>query len=139
MNAMYNIPLKQVRLIFLMMMVLMAACSANDTSAEDQQRLEESKNTTAQALVKMKVDIENRIAYIDQELQTARGRIRVRLTEARAELDTQKVNLENEIRNVNQATLETWNEVVDDASESLARAKSKTNEVSRKVRAMLDA
>jgi hypothetical protein len=140
MKAYTYTPKNPFRIILFAFVVMFAtACAENDTTASDLERLEENKIHTQQVLVKFKIDLEKRIAYIDEELSTARGRIRSGLNEARTELETQKEIIESEISNVSNATLDNWNEVVENASQSIIVAKSKTNEVSRNVRAMLDA
>jgi DNA anti-recombination protein RmuC len=117
--------------------VFAVSCSGNGNSAANRQ-LDETKQKTTQSLSKIKIDVESRIAYVDQELETATGEIREKLSEARAELESQKEIIETELDKITKATLESWNDVVKQASESTAKAKTKTNEVSKNVRAMLD-
>ena len=102
------------------------------------QKLEETKQQTIQNINKYKNDIQERIDYVDQQLENASGELRDNLTAAREELKAQKEVLEGELQTVKNATLETWNTVIKETSDKLAKARSKMNEVSKNVRAWLD-
>lgn len=124
---------------FLVMLVglFLIACSGGQDS-EASKKLDETRQQTMENMNKIKIDLEGRIKYVDEELQNATGEVKEKLTEARAELEAQKELLSKEVENVKAATIETWNDVVKKASESTAAARAKTNEVSKNVREMLD-
>jgi outer membrane biogenesis lipoprotein LolB len=127
----------QVMMAIAMVGLFLIACSGGQ-SGEANKKLDETRQQTVENINKIKIDLEGRIKYVDEELQNATGEVKERLTEARAELEAQKELLAKELENVKTATLETWNDVVKKASESTAAARSKTNEVSKNVRGMLD-
>ncbi len=121
-----------------MLAIVITSCGGGQKS-EAKKKLEETRQLTIQNLNKMKIDLEDRISYIDKELETAVGDIKVKLEAARTELNAQKDALVSELEAVKDATLETWNDVVKKASETIAKVNSKKNEVSKSVREMLDA
>jgi outer membrane biogenesis lipoprotein LolB len=120
-----------------LMSLFLIACSGGQNN-EANKKLDETRQQTLENINKIKNDLESRIKYVDEELQNASGEAKERLTEARAMLEAQKELLVSELENVKAATLETWNDVVREASESTAAARAKTNEISKNVREMLD-
>jgi cell shape-determining protein MreC len=116
--------------------LMLWSCESSQTGSNNK-KLEEAKQTTIQNLNKIKNDIQERISYLDEQVKEANGELQENLTEARTELINQRDILAVELENVQKASIETWNEVVSKASASLGQARSKTNEVSRKVRAWM--
>jgi hypothetical protein len=139
MQTIFNIMKKGSILLFVISMALVVASCSGSNNSKASKKLEETKQNTTLSLSKIKIDIEGRISYIDQELEKATGDVHEKLTAARAELVAQKDVLDTELEKIAKATLDTWNDVVKQASDATAKAKSKTNEVSKNVRAMLDA
>lgn len=117
--------------------LFMWSCGGGQDRAS-KQKLEETKQQTIQNLNKIKGDIDQRIKYVDEEIEEASDELKEKLKEARAELKVQKDLLTKELEHVKGATLDTWNDVVAKASESLSQARKKTNEVSKNVRNWLD-
>lgn len=123
--------------VFLISLFLWS-CGGGGPDRATKQKLEETKEQTIQNINKYKNDIQERIDYIDEELTEAQGELEEKLKAARQELVAQKELVEKELANVQDATLETWNEVVRKSSETLAGARTKMNEVSKNVRSWLD-
>lgn len=119
--------------------IFLASCGGGGQNREANKQLEETKEQTVLNINKIKIDIEERIAYVNSEMDGATGETREQLEEARDSLSAQKELLESELEKVKAASLENWNEVVADASQAIADGRKETNEISKKVREMLDA
>lgn len=143
-NLLKRIKMKKlIRITQLMMMlafifsVSLVGCEGGQKK-EAQRKLEETKTQTVENIGKIKADIESRIEYLDEELDSAAGQVKEDLEAARAELSKQRDLLASQIDDLKEASLENWNEAVKKASEATTKAREKTNEVSKKVREMLD-
>jgi len=128
----------QFMMIFVLFISFLLVSCAGNQNKEAQRKLEETKNQTVENISKIKTDIESRIEYLDEELDSAAGQVKDDLEAARAELSKQRDMLASQIDELKEASLENWNDVVMKASETTAKAREKTNEVSKKVREMLD-
>ena len=117
--------------------IFMWSCGGSQNKAQNEQ-LKEAKETTIQNLNKYKNEIEDRIKYVEGQIEEASGEMKEKLEESRAALKEQQELLEAELENVQGATVDTWNDVVAQASESLGKARSKMNEISKNVREMLE-
>jgi len=131
--------LKGLTLVSLWVVILAFTSCGGGQKSEAEKKLEETRVQTTQSINKMKIDLEERISYINKELETAVGEVSDKLKEAREELEAQRDLLVAELENIKTATLDTWNDAVKKASETMAKASEKRNEVSKNVREMLDA
>ena len=114
------------------------ACGGGGQNRVQRQQLEETKQETVQNINRYKNDIKERIEYVESELEEATGEAREKLMDAKNDLQAQHDLLEAELAKVESATLETWNNVIKGTSQVLSDSRKKTNEISRKVRDMLD-
>ncbi len=121
----------------MLMLFLFWGCGGGQNRAAKEQ-LENAKSQTTQNINKYKNEIQERINYVDEEIDNASGELKENLQESRKELKAQKERLEKELENVKNASVDTWNDVVANASESLGKARTKMNEVSKNVREWLD-
>lgn len=101
-------------------------------------QLAEVKQSVVKDLIALRSDIEDRLEFVEQELEDATGGSRETLQEARDELQLQIGRLESEIQRVGDATIEEWDEVVAQVSRTATSVRTRTNEVSSHVRQMLD-
>jgi DNA repair exonuclease SbcCD ATPase subunit len=124
--------------LFLSAILIYSCGGGGGQTNTNKRQLEEAKQKTVQNINKLKNDIQDRIAYVDGEIEQATGEIKDNLQEARAELEEQRNVLNEELKKIQDATIDTWNDVVAKSTGTLAQVKSKTNEVSKKVRGWLD-
>lgn len=117
---------------------LMWSCGGGGQNKVQREQLNEAKQQTLQNINKYKNEIEERINYVNGQIDEASGELEENLKEAREELKAQQELLTAELKNVEDASIETWNDVVAKASESLGKARSKMNEVSKNVREWLE-
>lgn len=117
---------------------LMWSCGGGGQNKAQREQLKEAKQQTTQNINRYKNEIEERINYVDSQIDEASGELEENLKEAREELKAQQELLAAELKNVEDASIETWNDVVANASESLTKARSKMNEVSKNVRSWLE-
>ena len=129
---------KSYSIVTIMAMTLLLWSCGGGQSSSNKKQLEEAKQQTVQNINRIKNDIEERISYVDSEIETASGEIKENLQTARAQLSEQKDLLNAELTNVQEASIETWNDVVAEASSAISQARSNTLEVSKKVRNLLD-
>ncbi|TVQ17200.1 MAG: hypothetical protein EA361_02875 [Bacteroidetes bacterium] len=122
----------------LLVSVFLISCGGGQ-DREAKKKLDETKEQTVLNINRIKIDIEERIAYVNEEMEEATGETREKLKEARENLKAQKELLEVELEKVKAASIDTWNETVASASQSITDARRKTNEISKNVREMLDA
>ncbi|TVQ89865.1 MAG: hypothetical protein EA393_06420 [Bacteroidetes bacterium] len=123
-----------VMIVFAMFLV---SCGGGQNRAQKEQ-LKEAKQTTIQNINRYKNEIQERINYVEGQIEEASGELEENLKEARTELKAQKDLLAQELKNVEEASIEQWNDIVGKASESLGKARSKMNEVSKNVRTWLE-
>ena len=124
--------------LFLSTILLFSCGGGGGQTSANKRQLEDAKQKTVQNINKLKNDIQDRIVYVDGEIEQATGEIKENLQEARAELEEQRNVLNEELKKIQDATIDTWNDVVAKSTATLGQVKSKTNEVSRKVRGWLD-
>ena len=124
-------------IVMIFFAMFLVSCGGGQNRVQKEQ-LREAKQNTIQNINRYKNEIQERINYVEGQIEEASGELEENLKEARNELEAQKDLLAQELKNVEQATFETWNDVVAEASESLGKARSKMNEVSRNVRAWLE-
>ncbi len=125
-------------IITMVVLFLMASCGGGSHQKAQKERLKEVKENTSQQLQTLKMDIEQRIDYIDEQIEEASGELEEKLKEVRAELKKQRDIIEKDIEGVKAATLESWDQVLTNVTRHYQEVRSKTNEVSKKVREMLD-
>lgn len=120
------------------LMFLFWSCgqSAQDSAREAQ--LDEVKQTVEQDLKALQGDIQQRLNYLDEEIEQASGETAEELRAAREAFQQQSERLEEEIEAVKEASLEDWDEVVANVSRVATDVRSRTNEITREVRALID-
>lgn len=139
MKALIRVFGKGYPMITIMLVTLfLVSCGGGGQKRQANEQLEETKEQTILNINKIKVDIEERIAYVNGELENATGETREELMNAKERLSEQKEVLNAELEKVRNASLDSWNDVVASASEAIAEGRRKTNEISKKVREMLD-
>jgi DNA anti-recombination protein RmuC len=103
-----------------------------------QQQLEEVRANVLTELNSLKHEVQHRIDYLDEETEKAGSELKQQLEEYRTRLDQQLTHLDEEMALVSGATIENWNNVVENASETAAEVTARTSEISRKVRELLE-
>ncbi len=125
-------------IVMIFVTALFWSCGGGGQNKAQREQLQEAKNQTIQNINRYKNEIEERIDYVDGQIEEATGELKNELEDARATLKEQQKILVTELKNVEDASLETWNDIVAGASESLGKARSKMNEVSKNVRELLE-
>lgn len=125
---------------FLMTLLLMFLFSACGDSGQQQakEKLKEVKETTTLQLQELKKDIDQRIEYIDEQIEEASGELEENLKEVRSELKKQQEVIEKEMENVKNASVETWDSVLNNVRTNYQSARTKMNEASKTVREWLE-
>lgn len=103
-----------------------------------EEQLNEVKESVSSDLYELRHDIMERIAYVETQMEDATEEVRDKLEESRGKLDEQLVVIEQEIQNVENASLETWDAVLQQVTGSVQKAQEKRNEVSLKVRELIE-
>jgi lipopolysaccharide export LptBFGC system permease protein LptF len=130
---------KSALLMSLMMAVIFLWSCGGGNSQQNamEEKLLEAKESATENLNDLNKDLDDRIAYIDEQLETAGEEIKEDLMAARAELEEQKAIVAQELKNVEEAGLETWDSVVSATQQMVVKIKSSTNDASLKVRELL--
>lgn len=123
--------------ILFMALGLWSCGGGNQKQAQDQ-KLKEVKETSALQVEDVIRDVEQRIRFLDGEIEKASGELEQQLEEARGILKEQKESLNQATKSIKDATYEGWSDVLQQVGATLADARKKTNEVSLKVRNLLD-
>lgn len=125
---------------FLLVALILSSCGDGQRQARrvQEEQLKEAKEDAVVSINQIKRDVEERIEYLDEEIEKASGETKEKLKESRKELKKQSAKLEAELKSIQEATLETWSEAVGKASATIESSRKKTNEISKKVREMLD-
>ncbi len=126
--------------LLLLIMMLFVACGDGQRQARriQEEQLKEAKEDTEVSIKQIRDDIEERIKYVEQEIEKASGEVREELKKARTELKEQKSRLDEELVKVKEASLETWNDVLAHARETVRKTQERRNKISKKVRQLLD-
>jgi chromosome segregation ATPase len=124
--------------LFLITILFFSCGGGGGQTSANKRQLEDAKQKTIQNINKLKNDIQDRITYVEGEIEQATGEIKENLQTAKSELEEQRNVLNEELKKVQDASIDTWNDVVARSSATLGQVKSKTNEVSKKVRDWLD-
>jgi phage-related minor tail protein len=103
-----------------------------------EEHLAEVKESVSSDLYELRHDIMQRIAYVENQLEDATGEVEEILVESRDELQSQLVQIEIELKNVQEASLETWDSVLEQVTASVIKAQEIRNEVSLEVRELLE-
>ncbi len=119
-------------------MILLWSCGGGAQQQVQEEKLAEAQESVTADVQEMKRDINERVAYLDEEIEASSGELQEKLQAFRAELEEQQEILDGEIERVENASLETWESVLDQVTAAVIKAREKTNEVSREVREMLD-
>lgn len=126
--------------VFLAAIVIFSACGNGERAARQAQKgqLEEAKEQTKTSVEMVKDDINERIEYIKEQKEDATGEVEEELKVAQSELEEQMKQLDARLAKVEEATVETWQDVLAETSGMVEESKKKTNEVSAKVLKMFD-
>ncbi len=114
------------------------SCGGGGQNQAQKEKLKEVKQTTSYQIEDVIMDVEKRIRYVDGEIEKASGELKEQLEEAREELKKQKEHLNQAMKTVKDATYEGWSDALREAGAIIADARKKTNEVSLKVRNLLE-
>jgi predicted nucleic acid-binding Zn-ribbon protein len=118
--------------------VFLWSCGGGGQQKVMEEQLQDAKDSATQSLNDLQKDLDDRIAYIDEQMETANEEVKEDLAAARAEFEEQKVLVSEELKNIEEAGLDTWDSVVAKTNELVADIKTARNEVSLKVRELLD-
>lgn len=122
----------------MMAVIFLWSCGGGNSQQNAmEEKLLEAKESATENLNDLNKDLDDRIAYIDEQLETAGEEIKEDLMAARAELEEQKAIVAQELKNVEEAGLETWDSVVSATQQMVVKIKSSTNDASLKVRELL--
>lgn len=125
----------------LFILTAMFTLSCGGSSSQDKVREEQLKEIKAKAKSDLNAlinDVEERIEYLDEEIENASGEAEQQLQDSREELEVQKERINDELDKIEEASLDTWNDVIDKTSEVTNDVRAKTNEISREVRDLLE-
>ena len=126
--------------LLLLLAIIFASCGDGQRQARkvQEEQLKEAKEDAEVNIRQIKNDLGERIAYLEDEIEEASGDLKEELKEARSELKKQRSKLDKELTKIQEATMETWNDALAEASKTLENTTRKRNEVSKKVRELLD-
>lgn len=120
------------------LMLFLWSCGQGGQNRAREAQLEEVKQTVEQDLRALQGDIKQRLNYLDEEIEQAGGETQEQLRSAREELQQQSERLEEEIETVKEASLDSWDEVVANVSRVATDVRTRTNEISKEVRGVMD-
>jgi hypothetical protein len=123
--------------------LLLSSCGGGDgTSTAErlrQDQLNEVKEGVLAEINNLKNEIDKRIEYLEVEGGTTTGnQVDAQLLEYRKELNQQNELLAKEYQNVQDATFEEWNDIVENASETINQVSQRTNEITREIREIVE-
>ena len=118
--------------LIIMFSLILGACGGGADRVR-QEQLNERKESTAGNLNDILHDIEERIEIAEYQMEEAEGELQEELEELNSALKEQKENIEKELELINEATLETWNDVIDNTSKTIREVRTETNEITRKL------
>lgn len=140
-NSVVRLTKKVQTLSFLLLLaVIFSSCGDGQRQARkvQEEQLKEAKEEAEVSINQIKRDVDERIEYLEGEIEEASGEVEEKLKESRKELKKQSAKLDEELKNIQEATLETWDKARTNASQTIENSRKKTNEISKKVREMLD-
>jgi hypothetical protein len=139
-NTMENKAKRRTALMMSLMLafVFLWSCGGGNQQKAMEEQLQDAKDSAIQSLNDLQKDLDDRIAYIDEQMETANEEVKEDLAAARAEFEEQKVMVSEELKKIEEAGLDTWDSVVAKTNELVADIKKARNEVSLKVRELLD-
>lgn len=140
-NSVVRLTKKVQTLSFLLLLaVIFSSCGDGQRQARkvQEEQLKEAKEEAEVSINQIKRDVDERIEYLEGEIEEASGEVEEKLKESRKELKKQSAKLDEELKNIQEATLETWGKARTNASQTIENSRKKTNEISKKVREMLD-
>lgn len=117
---------------------LLFSCGPSNEEKVKREKLKEVKNTATLELEKVSQDINDRIAYLDGEIEVATGELKQNLEEAKAVLIEQQNILVKQINDIKDCSIDEWDQMIKNTSETLKNVRTKTSETSKTVRALLD-
>lgn len=125
--------------VLLISLVFLWSCGGGGAQRQVQEeQLAEVKESVSSDLYELRHDIMERIAYVDHQLDEATGETQEVLEESLEELNAQLADLEAELENVRAASLETWDSVIQQVNGTVIRVQEKRNEISLRVRELLE-
>jgi hypothetical protein len=125
--------------VFFFSLIILWSCGGGGAQRQVQEeKLAEVKASVSSDLYELRRDIMERIAYVEDELDEATGETQEVLEESRGELQAQLGEVEKEIENVREASLETWDSVIQQVNGTVSRVREKRNEISLRVRELIE-
>ncbi len=115
--------------ILIMLVSVLGACGGGGADRVRQEQLNEVKESALENLNEMLHDLEQRVEFLEEHIEEAEGEAKAELEEARELLEEQKEELEGEIAKIDEATLDTWNEVIENTSQVIQQVRTETNEI----------
>ncbi|MFO7978332.1 MAG: hypothetical protein R6U64_06695 [Bacteroidales bacterium] len=119
-------------------MIFFWSCGQAGQNKAREAQLEEVKQTVEQDLRTLQNDIQQRLDYLDEEIEQTSGETEESLRSARQDLQQQSDRLEEEMEAVKEASLDSWDEVVANVSRVATDVRTRTNEITKKVREVMD-
>ena len=121
----------------MMAVIFLWSCGGGNQQKQMEEKLAEAKKTCNQNLNELNKDLDERIAYIDEQMETASEDVREDLMAARTQMEEQKTLVAQELKNIEEAGLESWDEVVAETRAMVVKIRQSRNEISLKVRELL--
>lgn len=122
----------------LITVISLYSCGAGRPGEAELRRFEETKLAAIEQINTAKTDLQNRIAIIDTELKNATGQAYEELQIARAELVAEVEKLEGELVKIQESTIGTWDQVVEEASTTIQEAQTQAEELTGGIREWLN-
>lgn len=120
--------------ILIMLVFVLGACGGGGADRVRQEQLNEVKESALDNLNDMLYDLEQRVEFLGEHIEEAEGEAKAELEEAREQIKEQKGVIEKEIAKIDEATLETWNEVIENTSQVIQQVRTETNEIINNIR-----
>ncbi len=120
--------------ILIMLVFILGACGGGSADRVRQEQLNEVKESALENLNDMIHDLDQRIEFLGEHIEEAEGEAKDELEEARDQLKEQKDVLEQEADKIDEATLDTWNDVIENTSQVIQQVRTETNDIINNIR-----
>lgn len=139
MKSILTIQQKHIPLMGLLFTLLFLwSCGGGAQKQVQAEKLEEAKTSVTSDINDMLTKVEERLDYLDEQIEEKEGETEEQLYKYRLELTAQQELLQEQLEKVSEASLDTWEDVISQVRSAVHEASKKTNEVSLAVREMLE-
>ncbi|MFO7923995.1 MAG: hypothetical protein R6U58_09915 [Bacteroidales bacterium] len=125
-------------LLLITFILFLASCGGGSGNKVREEQLKEVKESSVENLNDMMQDIDERIEYLNEQAEEADDDLKAEIEESIEVLEDQKELLEKELEKVEDATFETWNDVLDNTSETIREVRSNINDISLKINELIE-